>query len=476
MAENTAAIKTYYKCHSEKDLYNLSLINEDILYVVSPNLPFGYECLGAVDHIISNGYKGIVIIDEAYVEFGSGQNAVYLLKKYPQQIILIRTFSKFFGLAALRLGYLVTGNNQIYEELKIMHNGKNITRIAAKAAETALQNLDFYNLQLDAFHEVQKYLNFELCNLPSNGIIYNYNLQHGNFFLIYSTLPNLVCEQFLKIANIAIRDKSSEIPDAIRISIAPLEIMKKVIKVIKFINFNYKGFLLDLDGTLRIRAKLSSPLVPGVRDFLDSLDFKKIKIVTNNTIDSDEDIMNQLYPPFSSSSFSNIDISRNIKIYRPQIPKDTFLISSGSSNSTIINEENCTSVTILNSVLDVGTDVWAKAAKIVSKGHPVNVVEDSEDVTLDMCGETTLNGKEKIPDVGTFLSAMKWNYNIIGKPNIPIDDIDNKWLMIGDSDNDRKFAEKHNIDFVKIVPSVKYATLIDDVICVPDFYFLVLSL
>jgi histidinol-phosphate aminotransferase len=74
-----------------------------VLFLCSPNNPTGNQF--GIDEIksLAEGFPGAVVVDEAYVEFAD-YSVTSLVKKY-ENLIVVRTFSKAFGLAGLRLGY-----------------------------------------------------------------------------------------------------------------------------------------------------------------------------------------------------------------------------------------------------------------------------------------------------------------------------------------------------------------------------------
>ncbi len=85
--------------------------------VTTPNNPTGLAIpLSDIKRIASTA-SGFVLIDEAYVEFTEEESAFTILADFPN-LILLRTFSKAFGLAGLRLGYLIAHPDVIYEFLK----------------------------------------------------------------------------------------------------------------------------------------------------------------------------------------------------------------------------------------------------------------------------------------------------------------------------------------------------------------------
>ncbi len=78
-----------------------------MVVLCSPNNPTGNTTPLEVTEKILKHTRAVVVLDEAYYEF-CGETAVSLLDKYPQ-LVLLRTFSKAFGLAGLRLGYMLAG-------------------------------------------------------------------------------------------------------------------------------------------------------------------------------------------------------------------------------------------------------------------------------------------------------------------------------------------------------------------------------
>ena len=81
--------------------------NKDIIYLASPNNPTGNQFkIEDVINLIEVSKNKLIIIDEAYVEF-SDYSLSNLVNKY-NNLIIMRTFSKAFGLAGARIGYIVS--------------------------------------------------------------------------------------------------------------------------------------------------------------------------------------------------------------------------------------------------------------------------------------------------------------------------------------------------------------------------------
>jgi len=106
----------------------------ELIFLCTPNNPTGTEIsAGDIEKVLQSTEKP-VIADEAYWEF-SGKTAVGLLKEYPNLIIL-RTFSKAYGLASLRIGYALANEDWIgyMQKTRLPFNVSGLSRDAAEAA------------------------------------------------------------------------------------------------------------------------------------------------------------------------------------------------------------------------------------------------------------------------------------------------------------------------------------------------------
>jgi len=111
-----------------------------ILYLDSPNNPTGFQFpRGHLESLVSR-IDGLAIIDEAYGEFG-GPSAVALTKKY-DNLIVIKTFSKAFGLAGLRLGDLVADKRIADVFNRVLQHPYPLNAIAIEAGIISLDRAD----------------------------------------------------------------------------------------------------------------------------------------------------------------------------------------------------------------------------------------------------------------------------------------------------------------------------------------------
>ena len=91
--------------------------NPHLAIVTTPNNPTGLSLSIESVTRIAEAMRGFLVVDEAYVEFSEEESALGLLSDFPN-VILVRTFSKAFGLAGIRLGYLVAHPDVIGEFMK----------------------------------------------------------------------------------------------------------------------------------------------------------------------------------------------------------------------------------------------------------------------------------------------------------------------------------------------------------------------
>ncbi|MEP6495508.1 MAG: aminotransferase class I/II-fold pyridoxal phosphate-dependent enzyme [bacterium] len=112
-----------------------------ITYLCSPNNPTGTTVARAAIKAVLAGARGIVIIDEAYVEF-SDSTALDLVSAY-DNLLIVRTMSKAFGLAGLRVGYAI-GAPALVADIEKSRGPYKVSGLAERAAITALtEDLDW---------------------------------------------------------------------------------------------------------------------------------------------------------------------------------------------------------------------------------------------------------------------------------------------------------------------------------------------
>jgi histidinol-phosphate aminotransferase len=221
-----------------KDNFNLSLSHlsdfilhetPDLVYVCNPNNPTGTIIeIDEVEQLLINYPNSIFIIDEAYYEF-FGVSSASLTNSY-KNILITRTFSKAFGLAALRMGYVISHEENI-KILSKIRNPKNIVGISQVAALSALKNINLINSEINEIKASKKYFLDELNKIQQIKLFNNYG---GNYCLMDVGQAKNKLLDFLENNKIYIRNLShEELKNCVRITIGSTEQMKKVVDVLR---------------------------------------------------------------------------------------------------------------------------------------------------------------------------------------------------------------------------------------------------
>lgn len=119
--------------------------NEAMVVIANPNAPTGLELpQNDIEKIIQSNSDHVVIIDEAYIDFG-GTSCVDLIHKY-DNLLVVQTFSKSRSMAGARLGFAIASKGIIEDLNKIKYstNPYNINRITLAAGEAAVDSNDYY--------------------------------------------------------------------------------------------------------------------------------------------------------------------------------------------------------------------------------------------------------------------------------------------------------------------------------------------
>jgi histidinol-phosphate aminotransferase len=115
------------------------------IIIANPNAPTGISLdPKEIESILNGNRDHIVIVDEAYIDFG-GQSCLPLLKKY-KNLAVVRTFSKSRSLAGGRIGFMIASEEIIadIDKIKYSFNPYNVSRLSLVAARAAVEDADYF--------------------------------------------------------------------------------------------------------------------------------------------------------------------------------------------------------------------------------------------------------------------------------------------------------------------------------------------
>lgn len=187
--------------------------NSKILFICSPNNPSGNTFKrNEIEFLIKN-FSGLVVIDEAYVDFMDEESFVKDLETYPN-LLVMQTFSKAWGLASLRLG-MAYASKDLIGILNKIKPPYNISGLTQNTVMKAIRNQDklkemiqkikeertFLQVELEKIHKVEKVYpsaaNFLLVKIPHADKIYEKLIEEK--VIVRNRSKVQLCENSLRI-------------------------------------------------------------------------------------------------------------------------------------------------------------------------------------------------------------------------------------------------------------------------------------
>jgi len=198
-----------------------------LIFICSPNNPTG-NCMSIpdIEEIIS-GFNGIVIIDEAYIDFTDKPSFINQVDKYPN-LIVMQTFSKAMGLAAVRVGMAFT-NPGIVRYFNKMKPPYNISTINQRAALQKLEKMGQSREQVNKIKKERERVSAKLRELSLTEKIYPTD---ANFILVKVKDAGMIYK-ILVDNGIVVRNRNSVIKNCLRITIGKRDENNKLIEALK---------------------------------------------------------------------------------------------------------------------------------------------------------------------------------------------------------------------------------------------------
>ncbi|MBU0898388.1 MAG: histidinol-phosphate aminotransferase family protein [Nanoarchaeota archaeon] len=222
-------------CFDGKD-YNLKYNDEDVkdrslIFLCNPNNPFG---LLSKEEIIkfAKKTKGIVAVDETYIDF-DGETVASEFKSTPN-ILVLRSFSKGYSLAGLRIGYIV-GDKLVVDNINKIRLICNVTSVSIAAAKIVLEEEKYFKelvnkikKRKDNFEDLLKNKGFNIIHTHTNNIMIKFdNKSDADKFFNFLKENNVIVNQGDGLSTYGLDDTF------IRFACGTEEQMKEVAKVVE---------------------------------------------------------------------------------------------------------------------------------------------------------------------------------------------------------------------------------------------------
>lgn len=215
-----------------QEILSLADKRSKILFLCSPNNPTGNSFSEKAVHELLIKFKGLVVIDEAYIDFSKQDSWLKKLHKFPN-LIITQTLSKAFGLAGIRLGVCYASP----EIITILNNIKppyNVNELTQQRAISRLKKLEEIQNEISQLISERKRLKQELeCCVNYIEKVYE---SDGNFLLIKVDDANKRYQQLIEYG-VVIRNRSTQplCENCLRISVGVCEENQRLIRALKAI-------------------------------------------------------------------------------------------------------------------------------------------------------------------------------------------------------------------------------------------------
>ncbi|HTQ08938.1 MAG TPA: histidinol-phosphate transaminase [Fimbriimonadaceae bacterium] len=196
------------------------------LLLANPNNPTGTPIsLKDIERILETAPDACVLIDEAYFEF-HGQTMLPHLKRF-DNLFVSRTFSKAYGMAAMRMGCLFSnaGNAAAMRKAQSPYS---VNMLAALAASEAIKDLDYTSRYVS-----QALVGRQVVEAALDRLAVRRWPSEANFVLFDASERSDECLRRCRDAGVLIRDRRHEIPGALRVTAGPPDQMTRFVEVME---------------------------------------------------------------------------------------------------------------------------------------------------------------------------------------------------------------------------------------------------
>lgn len=197
----------------------------------NPNAPTGvFEDLSVIEEIVAKNPASVVIVDEAYVDFG-GKSALSLLHKY-DNLLVVRTYSKSRSMAGMRIGFAM-GNKELIQylnDVKYSFNSYTMNETAIRFGVAAIEDKEYFEETVNKIIDTREWTKKELT-----GLGFTFPDSKANFiFASHETIPAEELQQALRKEKIVVRYfKKPRIDNYLRITVGTQKEMEILIQTLE---------------------------------------------------------------------------------------------------------------------------------------------------------------------------------------------------------------------------------------------------
>ena len=187
-----------------EEILNTADANSKLLFICSPNNPSGNSFTSEAIETLVRNFKGIVVIDEAYIDFSNAESWVTKLDQYPN-LIVSQTLSKAYAMAGIRLG-ICYASTEIITVLNIIKPPYNINELTQKKA---IELLNIKDLATNQIADILKERTALISELKSIRYISKIYPTDANFVLVKVDDANKRYNQLIE-KGIVIRNRTTQ--------------------------------------------------------------------------------------------------------------------------------------------------------------------------------------------------------------------------------------------------------------------------
>lgn len=200
-----------------------------LVFICSPNNPTGnLISIKSIERLLAS-FHGLVVVDEAYIDFSSGKSWVESLNRF-SNLVVLQTMSKARGLAAARVGFAF-GNPSVIELMNRVKPPYNVSSLNQQAALTALSDGETFEIQVQQILQERGRLKGKLLELKSVVSVYP---SEANFLLVEFVDGQSIYKELVK-RKIIVRNRANQVNNGIRITVGtPAEndlLLSELIKI-----------------------------------------------------------------------------------------------------------------------------------------------------------------------------------------------------------------------------------------------------